>query len=161
MTQSYAAYETQRYTFRVVILTRLVRSRYDKYRWIIREASFHKAMGFRYRSRVTWLPIYAYRCNYGTVVRCVPDTEVHFSRRNSDQVGPIAIGPYRWIVCESSFHKAKGFRYRLRVTRTKLRVTLELWHSRTLRTRHRGTLFASSFAKVGSIAIGPLPLDST
>jgi hypothetical protein len=49
MAQSDTAYQTQRYTFRVVILTRLVRSRYDQYRWIVREASFHKAMGFWYR----------------------------------------------------------------------------------------------------------------
>jgi hypothetical protein len=50
-------------------------------------------MGFRYRLRDTRLPIYAYRCNYGTVGHCVPDTEVYFSRRNFVQVGPIAIEP--------------------------------------------------------------------
>jgi hypothetical protein len=38
-------------------------------------------------------PSYALRCNYGTVGHCVPDTEVHFSRRNFVQAGPIAIGP--------------------------------------------------------------------
>jgi hypothetical protein len=93
MAQADTAYQTQRYTFRVVTFYRLVRSRQDLYCWIVREASFHKAMGFRYRLRATRQTSYAERCNYGTVGHCVPDIEVHFSRRNFVQVGPIATGP--------------------------------------------------------------------
>jgi hypothetical protein len=59
MAQSDTAYQTQRYTFRVVTFSRLVRSRQDQYRWIVSEAGFHKAMGFRYRLLVTRLPSYA------------------------------------------------------------------------------------------------------
>jgi hypothetical protein len=74
-------------------------------------------MSFRYRLLVTRLPSYAYRCNYGTGGYCLPDIQVHFSRRNFFQVGPTATGPEPWIVLEASFHKAMSFRYRLLVTR--------------------------------------------
>jgi hypothetical protein len=97
MAQADTAYQTYRYTFRVVTLSRLAQSRFDQYRCIVRETSLHNAspfdMGFRYRLRVRRLQIYAYRYNYGTVGHCAPDTEVHFSRRNFVLVGPIAIGP--------------------------------------------------------------------
>jgi hypothetical protein len=59
MAQTDTAYQTQRYTFRVVTFSRLVRLRQDQYRWIVSEARFHKAMGFRYRLLVTRLPSYA------------------------------------------------------------------------------------------------------
>jgi hypothetical protein len=119
MTQSDIKYQTQRYTFRVVTLSMLVRSREDQYRWIVRQSSFIKP------DPPAWVfdTVYELRGYQVTrnAVTMAPLDNTYQTHRYTSRVITLSMlvrsryDQYRWIVRESSFHKASpfdiGFRY--------------------------------------------------